>query len=195
MTRLVIEPEAEEELDEAAVRYEDAVPGLGQQFLAEMRQRVGNVLQMPRVELVSVMGPYAKRRGVSFEVPGRGPAITWEERERAERAVADLSGLAEFLRWTATAARVGKQYLMPSEGTFVLPNGGQIHRPFLQVNIFDGSQRSLVEALAGAAAGPLRAHIGADIQVDDAPGAFTAHVTGPHEILRVFADGDDWWWV
>jgi hypothetical protein len=29
MTRLFIEPEAEEELDEAAARYEDAVPGLG----------------------------------------------------------------------------------------------------------------------------------------------------------------------
>jgi len=47
MTRLFIEPEAEEELDEAAARYEDAVPGLGQQFLAEMRQRVGDVLEMP----------------------------------------------------------------------------------------------------------------------------------------------------
>jgi hypothetical protein len=47
MTRLFIEPEAEEELDEAAARYEDAVPGLGQQFLAEMRQRVGDVLPTP----------------------------------------------------------------------------------------------------------------------------------------------------
>jgi hypothetical protein len=47
MTRLFVEPEAEEELDEAAARYEDAVPGLGQQFLAEMRQRVGDVLPTP----------------------------------------------------------------------------------------------------------------------------------------------------
>jgi hypothetical protein len=47
MTRLFIEPEAEEELDEAAARYEDAVRGLGQQFLAEMRQRVGDVLRVP----------------------------------------------------------------------------------------------------------------------------------------------------
>lgn len=47
MTRLFIEPEAEEELDEAAAGYEDAVPGLGEEFLAEMRQRVGNVLEMP----------------------------------------------------------------------------------------------------------------------------------------------------
>jgi hypothetical protein len=47
MTRLFIEPEAEEELDDAAARYEGAVPGLGQQFLAEMRQRVGDVLEMP----------------------------------------------------------------------------------------------------------------------------------------------------
>jgi hypothetical protein len=47
MTRLIVEPEAEEELDEAATRYEAAVPGLGQQFLAEMRLRVGNVLQTP----------------------------------------------------------------------------------------------------------------------------------------------------
>ena len=47
MTRLFIDPEAEEELDEAAARYEDAVPGLGQHFLAEMRQRVGDVVREP----------------------------------------------------------------------------------------------------------------------------------------------------
>jgi hypothetical protein len=47
MTRLFIEPEAEEELDEAAARYEEAVPGLGRQFLGEMRQRVGDVLRVP----------------------------------------------------------------------------------------------------------------------------------------------------
>lgn len=47
MTRLFIEPEAEEELDETAARYENAVSGLGQQFLAEMRRRVGDVLRTP----------------------------------------------------------------------------------------------------------------------------------------------------
>jgi hypothetical protein len=47
MTRLYIEPEAEEELEEAATRYEAAVPGLGQDFLAEMRQRVRDVLEAP----------------------------------------------------------------------------------------------------------------------------------------------------
>lgn len=33
MIRLYVEPEAEEELEEAAARYEAAVPGLGQQFV------------------------------------------------------------------------------------------------------------------------------------------------------------------
>jgi hypothetical protein len=47
MTRLLVEPEAEAELEEAATRYETGVPGLGQQFLAEMRQRVGAIQQTP----------------------------------------------------------------------------------------------------------------------------------------------------
>jgi hypothetical protein len=47
MSRLVIEPEAEEELADAALRYEEAVPGLGRQFLAEMRQRTRDVLEAP----------------------------------------------------------------------------------------------------------------------------------------------------
>ena len=47
MTRLYIEPEAEEELDQAAARYENQVPGLGLQFLTEMRQRVRDVLDAP----------------------------------------------------------------------------------------------------------------------------------------------------
>jgi len=46
-TRLYIEPEAEEELENAAERYERAVPGLGQQFVAEMRRRVRDVLESP----------------------------------------------------------------------------------------------------------------------------------------------------
>jgi hypothetical protein len=48
MTGLRIEPEAEEELDGAAARYEGAVPGLGRQFLAEMRQRVGDIIEAPQ---------------------------------------------------------------------------------------------------------------------------------------------------
>jgi hypothetical protein len=47
MTRLYIEPEAEEELEETTARYEDAIPGLGQQFLAEIRRRVRDVLEGP----------------------------------------------------------------------------------------------------------------------------------------------------
>ena len=46
-TRLYIEPEAEEELENAAERYEHAVPGLGLQFVAEMRRRVRDVLEAP----------------------------------------------------------------------------------------------------------------------------------------------------
>jgi plasmid stabilization system protein ParE len=47
MNRLYIEPEAEAELEEAAAQYEDAVPGLGMRFLAEMRQRVRDALEAP----------------------------------------------------------------------------------------------------------------------------------------------------
>jgi hypothetical protein len=47
MTSLYIEPEAEAELEQAALRYEGAVPGLGSQFLAEMRQRVRDVPEAP----------------------------------------------------------------------------------------------------------------------------------------------------
>jgi hypothetical protein len=45
--RLLIEPEAEAELEEAADRYEESVPGLGVAFLAEMRQRTRDVLDGP----------------------------------------------------------------------------------------------------------------------------------------------------
>lgn len=44
---LYIEPEAEAELEEAAQRYEHAVPGLGFEFLAEMRHRTNAVLEAP----------------------------------------------------------------------------------------------------------------------------------------------------
>jgi hypothetical protein len=44
---LYIEPEAEAELEEAALQYEAAVPGLGDRFLAEMRQRLHDVLEAP----------------------------------------------------------------------------------------------------------------------------------------------------
>jgi hypothetical protein len=46
-TRLLIEPEAEAELEQAADRYEASVPGLGLEFLAEMRQRTREVLEAP----------------------------------------------------------------------------------------------------------------------------------------------------
>ncbi len=45
--RLVIEPEAEAELEDAADRYEDSVRGLGAEFLVEMRQRTQTVLDAP----------------------------------------------------------------------------------------------------------------------------------------------------
>ena len=47
MIRLYIEPEAEEELDQAADRYEASVPGLGQAFVTEVRRRVSDVLEAP----------------------------------------------------------------------------------------------------------------------------------------------------
>ncbi len=47
MTRLVIEPEAEEELEQAAARYEQAVEGLGAAFVTEMEHRVHDVLEAP----------------------------------------------------------------------------------------------------------------------------------------------------
>jgi hypothetical protein len=47
MRELHIEPEAEVELEAAALRYEDAEEGLGKQFLAEMRARVRAVLDAP----------------------------------------------------------------------------------------------------------------------------------------------------
>lgn len=46
--RLVIEPEAEAELEEAADHYEESVPGLGLEFLAETRARTRSVLDDPR---------------------------------------------------------------------------------------------------------------------------------------------------
>lgn len=45
--RLYIEPEAEAELEEAARQYEEAVPGLGLDFLLEMRERTEQVLGAP----------------------------------------------------------------------------------------------------------------------------------------------------
>jgi hypothetical protein len=47
MIRLYIEPEAEEELDQSADRYEASFPGLGQAFVTEMRRRVSDVLEAP----------------------------------------------------------------------------------------------------------------------------------------------------
>ena len=48
MTRsLYLEPEAEAELEQAADRYEESVPGLGVEFLSEMRERTRDVLNTP----------------------------------------------------------------------------------------------------------------------------------------------------
>jgi hypothetical protein len=59
-TRLHIDPEAEAELEEAADRYEESVPGLGLEFLAEMRKRTRDVLgepyQFPRFGRVEGVG-------------------------------------------------------------------------------------------------------------------------------------------
>jgi hypothetical protein len=47
MTKLYVEADAELELEQAAVRYEESVGGLGVQFLAEMRGRVRDVVAAP----------------------------------------------------------------------------------------------------------------------------------------------------
>ena len=47
MIRFYIEPEAEAELENAADCYEAAAPGLGRQFVAEMRKRVRDVREAP----------------------------------------------------------------------------------------------------------------------------------------------------
>jgi plasmid stabilization system protein ParE len=47
MTRLFVEPEAEEELELTALRYERAAPGLGRQYLEEMRQRIRDIAETP----------------------------------------------------------------------------------------------------------------------------------------------------
>jgi len=45
--RLIVEPEAEAELENTADHYEAAVPGLGLHFLAEMRERTQSVFDTP----------------------------------------------------------------------------------------------------------------------------------------------------
>ena len=47
MAELIIEPEAEAELEEAANRYEESVPGLGLDFVLEMRQRTLEMAEAP----------------------------------------------------------------------------------------------------------------------------------------------------
>ena len=47
MAELIIEPEAEAELEEAGDRYEESVPGLGLEFLLEMRERTLDVAEAP----------------------------------------------------------------------------------------------------------------------------------------------------
>lgn len=47
MAELIVEPEAEAELEEASDRYEESVPGLGLEFLLEMRARTLEVAEAP----------------------------------------------------------------------------------------------------------------------------------------------------
>ena len=47
MTELIFEPEAEAELEEAGERYEESVPGLGLEFLLEMRERTLELAEAP----------------------------------------------------------------------------------------------------------------------------------------------------
>jgi hypothetical protein len=47
MAELIVEPEAEAELEEAGNRYEESVPGLGLDFLLEMRKRTLEVAEAP----------------------------------------------------------------------------------------------------------------------------------------------------
>jgi hypothetical protein len=47
MAELIIEPEAEAELEEPGDRYEESVPGLGLDFLLEMRERTLELAEVP----------------------------------------------------------------------------------------------------------------------------------------------------
>jgi plasmid stabilization system protein ParE len=47
-TRLLIEPEADQELEEAALRYEEERPGLGQKFLDAVAASVERVRRFPQ---------------------------------------------------------------------------------------------------------------------------------------------------
>lgn len=47
MAELIVEPEAEAELEEAGDRYEESVPGLGLEFLLEMRKRTIELAEAP----------------------------------------------------------------------------------------------------------------------------------------------------
>jgi hypothetical protein len=47
MAERIIEPEAEAELEEAGDRYEESVPGLGLDFLLEMRERTLGLAEAP----------------------------------------------------------------------------------------------------------------------------------------------------
>ena len=47
IAKIYVEPGAEAELEEAAGGYEHSVPGLGREFLAEMRRRTDEVAEAP----------------------------------------------------------------------------------------------------------------------------------------------------
>lgn len=62
MSELIIEPEAEAELEEAGDRYEESVPGLGLDFLLEMRKRTLELGEAPFT--YPVFGGVAVRRAI-----------------------------------------------------------------------------------------------------------------------------------
>ncbi|HEY5961222.1 MAG TPA: type II toxin-antitoxin system RelE/ParE family toxin [Polyangiaceae bacterium] len=71
MTSLLIEPEAEVELEQTATYYEDVSPGLGLDFLAEIRQRTSQIVEAPHR-----YPPFGSVEGVQCAHPiGRFPHV------------------------------------------------------------------------------------------------------------------------
>ena len=73
MAELIIEPEAEAELEEAGDRYEESVPGLGLDFLLEMRERFPHlIVYLPFGDAVHVLAFMHPRRRPGYWA-NRGP--------------------------------------------------------------------------------------------------------------------------
>ena len=67
---LYLEPEADPELEDAALRYEQAVPELGLEFLAQMRERTDRIVDAP---LMYPRFGRAKEGSLCTRGPGRFP--------------------------------------------------------------------------------------------------------------------------